>query len=146
MMRIHFVVTDDSGTVFEGDANLTTKSGSHKSGHSRPPSKRNAKAPTNADLDFDLPPRAFVKRYARGLSGPKRLTLLVARLSEGKVGTSVLAKEIEKQWNSMTEPMGGRYNAAYQTRAKDEGWIDVPSRGSVVLRKDWKDALKGNGR
>jgi hypothetical protein len=38
--------------------------------------------------------------------------------------------------------MGGPYNAAYQTRAKSEGWIDVPTRGSVVLLKSWADALK----
>lgn len=147
-MKIHVVVTDASGAVFEGDADLTPRSSSHQAQPSRSvqAQKSTAKQPATAHLDFDLPVRAFVKRYARGLSGPKRFTLLVARLAAGKVGASVVAKDIDKQWNSMTEPMGGPYNAAYQTRAKDEGWIDVPARGSVVLRKDWKAALKANGQ
>ena len=43
----------------------------------------------------------------------------------------------------MTEPMGGDYNGAYATRAKNEGWIDSPDCKSIVLLKDWASALNG---
>jgi hypothetical protein len=48
---------------------------------------------------------------------------------------------VEKQWRSMTAPMGGDYNAAYASRAKNEGWVDGPDRDSIVLLKHWANAL-----
>jgi hypothetical protein len=44
----------------------------------------------------------------------------------------------------MTEPMGGDYNAAYASRAKNEGWVDAPDRNSIVLLRHWTNALNGN--
>jgi hypothetical protein len=77
------------------------------------------------------------------LSGPRKYALLVARLCGGKIGQTVSPREVERQWRSMTEPMGGSYNPAYAARAKNEGWIDSPDRKSIVLLKGWVNALNG---
>jgi hypothetical protein len=141
-MKIHIVVTSDDGTTYEGQADLAPTS-------SRGPRPRAIKASKPAAItaadspDFDLPVRAFVNRYAKPLSGPRKYAVLVARLCGGKIGQTVSPREVEKQWRSMTEPMGGDYNGAYATRAKNEGWIDSPDRKSIVLLKDWINALNG---
>jgi len=92
-------------------------------------------------LDFSLPERAFIKRHAKGLKGPQKLTVLVARLANGKTGEAVSFKAIEKAWNRMTEPMGGKFNAAYTTRAKERGWLSSPKTAFYALRSGWEEAL-----
>jgi hypothetical protein len=141
-MRVHIVVTSDEGISYEGDADLVL-SGAPAA------TRRRAKKATTArasapDPDFDLPVRAFAKRYARSLSGPRKYAVLVARLCGGKVGQTISPREVERQWRSMTEPMGGDYNPAYASRAKNEGWVDTVDRETLVLRKDWINALNGN--
>ena len=68
----------------------------------------------------------------------------MARLCRGKVGETISPREVERQWRSMTEPMGGDYNRAYATRAKNEGWVDAVDRETIALRKDWINAMNGN--
>lgn len=82
-----------------------------------------------------------MKRHATGLGGPQKFTMLLARLSGGKTGVAIGLKEIEKTWNRMTEPMGGKFNTAYTTRAKDNGWVDTPRTGYYALRPSWTGAL-----
>src|SRR5437016_992652 len=136
-MRVHILVTSDDGISYEGDAELVPSRGSSAAARTR---RRVTKAPVTqasaAGPDFDLPVRAFAKRYARSLSGPRKYAVLVARLCAGKVGQTISPREVERQWRSMTEPMGGDYNPAYASRAKNEGWVDVIDRDTIVLRKD----------
>lgn len=139
-MRVHVVVTDRHGNTFEGEASLVAVTGA------RPPrqtvrAKSLEKTPTRTSLDFSLPVRAFVKRHAKNRGGPQKFTVLLARLSGGKVGTAVSRNEIEKAWNRMTEPMGGKFNPAYTTRAKDNGWVDTPKTGAYALLAGWAKAL-----
>jgi hypothetical protein len=141
-MKIHIVVTSDDGTTYEGQADLAPTSSGGRRARALKPSKPAAITAANSP-DFDLPVRAFVNRYAKPLSGPRKYAVLVARLCGGKIGQTVSPREVEKQWRSMTEPMGGDYNGAYATRAKNEGWIDSPDRKSIVLLKDWIHALNG---
>jgi hypothetical protein len=143
-MRVHIVVTSDDAIAYEGDADLVASS--PPASQRRPVSR--AKEPAAGSVgvtapDFDLPLRAFANRYAKNLSGRGKYAVLVARLVGGKVGSSVSPREVERQWRSMTEPMGGAYNGAHLSRAKNEGWIDQPTRDSVVLLKDWVQALNG---
>lgn len=98
--------------------------------------------PGRTSLDFSLPVRAFMKRHAKNLGGPQKFTVLLARLSSGKAGAAIGLKEIEKTWNRMTEPMGGRFNPAYTTRAKDNGWVDTPRTGFYALLSGWAEALR----
>jgi hypothetical protein len=137
-MKVHVVVTDSAGKIFEGDAVLVAVSGAARA---RRTSNRKAERPTREALDFSLPVRAFMKRHARRLGGPQKFTALLARLTMGKVGVAKSLKEINNAWNRMTEPMGGRFNPAYTTRAKDNGWVDTPKIGFYALRPDWASAL-----
>jgi hypothetical protein len=145
-MRVRIVVTSDEGISYEGDAELVPSSTT-----TRKPSKQAARAagavarPSSIGVapDFDLPVRAFANRYAKNLSGPRKYAVLVARLCSGKLGEPISPRDVERQWRSMTEPMGGAYNGAHLSRAKNEGWIDQPTRESVVLLKDWVNALEG---
>ncbi|MFQ5663678.1 MAG: hypothetical protein ACE5HL_07595 [Terriglobia bacterium] len=95
-------------------------------------------------LSFRLNPRAFMKKYGHGLSGPQKFTLLLARLTKGSTSQQVSLAEIKKQWNSMKALMDGPFNRAHPNRAKDSGWVDSPKRGVYVLATDWKEALNGS--
>ena len=137
-MKVQVVVTDDEGNVFKGDTVLVAVPGSRtqreSGGKVQKPTRREA-------LDFSLPVRAFVKRYAKGLRGPQKFTVLLARLTGGKADTALSGQDVARAWNRMTEPMGGRFNPAYTTRAKDNGWVDAPKTGFYALRPGWTEAL-----
>jgi hypothetical protein len=138
-MKIRVVVTDGAGNTFEGEASLVAVAGE------RPPRRTSCRkpgVPGRTSLDFSLPVRAFMKRHVKNLGGPQKFTVLLARLSSGKAGAAIGLKEIEKTWNRMTEPMGGRFNPAYTTRAKDNGWIDTPRTGFYALLSGWAEALR----
>src|SRR5438034_593269 len=79
------------GNTFEGEATLVAVGGA------RPPrrtSDRQPRAPARTSPDLSLPVRAFVKRHAKGRGGPQKFTVLLARLTGGKVGAAVGLKEI----------------------------------------------------
>jgi hypothetical protein len=82
-----------------------------------------------------------MRRYGRSVGGPAKFTLLLASLTKGEVGTAASLKDITKAWNRMTDPMGGEFNSAHPTRAKDNGWVDTPRHGSYVLRAGWTAAV-----
>jgi hypothetical protein len=84
-----------------------------------------------------------MKRYGAGTSGPRRFAILLARMARGSLATPIKSADIEKQWNKMKPIMGGAYNGAYPTRAKESGWVDNPKVGSYVLLSEWKEALPG---
>lgn len=144
-MRVHIVVTTDDGIPYEGDLELVASSSSVAPAPGGNVSvKATVTPPVAGEPDFELPVRAFVKRHAKNLSGPRKYAVLVARLCGGTVGQTVSPREVERQWRSMTEPMGGDYNPAYASRAKNEGWVDAPDRNSIVLLKHWTNALNGS--
>ena len=101
-----------------------------------PPPKR------DMNLSFHLNPLAFVKQYGRGLRGPQKFTLLLARLSEGHISQEIARREIEKRWNKMKSVMGGRFNSAHANRAKANGWVDTKKHGVYVLASGWKEIFK----
>ena len=147
-MKAVIILTDDDGNSWEGELTLDRRG-------SRPPRRGHsgkdrsaAKAmksrqlvPGKRDLDFSLPLRPFVKRYAAGASGPKKFAILLARMARGDLKTEIAVSEIEKQWNRMKQPMGGSFNGAHATRAKDYGWVDSPKYGVYKLLGGWRDAL-----
>lgn len=91
--------------------------------------------------DLTLPLRPFMNRYAQGISGPRKFALLVARLSGGDSNAEVPGNDIERQWNKMKGLLGGAFNPAYSTRAKDNGWVDSPKMGVYILLPGWEGAL-----
>src|SRR6266852_1683810 len=138
-MKVRVVVTDDGGNTFEGEATLVAVGGARSP---RRKSGGQSRVPGRTSPDLSLPVRAFVKRHAKGLGGPQKFTVLLARLSGGKAGVAVGLKEIENVWNRMKEPMGGRFNSAYTTRATDNGWVDTPKTGYYALQSGWAEALE----
>ncbi len=136
-MRATITITTEEGAVYTGDMELLplgmprTKAGRHT-----------ATAPQTAGLDFGLPVRPFIKKYATGMSGPKRLALLVARFAEGDVATDIQRTNVRKTWDTMTSLLGGRFNPAYDTRARENGWISSPKPGLYRLLPNWSEIFQ----
>jgi hypothetical protein len=94
------------------------------------------------ELNFDLSPRAFIKKYGKGLSYPKKFTLLVAYLCKGKISIDVFLKNVEKLWRRMTSKdlLKGKFNRSYTTKAKTQGWIKEGKKtGFYQLTSNWKE-------
>jgi hypothetical protein len=141
-MRATISVILDDGTVVEGSVELQPR---HDKKHKPPaqlPSPPGDKDGDAHSLDFDLDARPFMKRYGMDLSGPERLVLLVAHFAKGVVNTPVARTEVVRQWGKMKALMGGNYNGAYDTRARDTGWLNSPKAGVFELRGGWDQILK----
>jgi len=104
------------------------------------PKKGALRPPSDKALSYTLNVRAFMKRYGATAGGAAKFTLLVARLTNGKVGLGVPVKEIESHWKKMTAVMGP-YNPAHSTRAKEHGWLNTPKYGVYSLSDHWIGAL-----
>ena len=150
-MRALIAFTDGDGNVWEHELELTlrkarTTSSTKLTAQSKKSEGRSA--PTiraarreGAGPDFTLPVRPFIKRYAKGASGAKRFTILVARLARGDEKVEVPFSEIDKQWNKMKVLLGGAFNPAHASRARDNGWVDSPKHAVYKLLSEWRDAL-----
>ena len=139
-MKARIIVTDDEGRMFEGETSLLPVGNRNRAGRSSERSPA-AKSSNRGGVDFNLPVRALMKRSARNMSGAQKFTLLVAKMSNQKVGAPVSLKDIVKLWNRMTGPMGGKFNDAHPTRAKDNGWVDSQKTGTYALVSGWRSAL-----
>lgn len=140
-MKVHIVVTDDLGATYEGVASMTSVQRARK-----PPKKEGTRSqpqrkPSVETLSYSSNPRAFMNTHGRGMSGTQKFALLLGFLAKGKPGHAVPSEEISKSWNRMKSIMGGAFNGAYVTRAKDKGWINSPKNGQYVLTDSWKDAF-----
>lgn len=137
-MKIQLSIAMDDGTSYEGTAILRPVGASSARRVSSTSSKQKEDPKITTRVDMTLPVRAFVKKHAKGMSGPQKFALLVARLTQGADRAAVDAKTIQRTWNSMTEPMGGAYNPAYSTRAKEKDWVDTPKPRLYAIRPNWK--------
>lgn len=148
-MKIQIILTDDDGNTWERELELNRRGGRGETNRRSRKKAAAAHAPKSSDarpgrmpeLDFSLPLRPFMKRYAAGASGPKKFAILVARMAKGDLKAEVAFSEIEKQWNKMKQLMDGAFNGAHATRAKDHGWVDSPKHGVYKLLGDWRGAL-----
>lgn len=140
-MKATLIITDENGRRFTGEIVLTLEGAQRRS--KKPERARPAPRPKSAQLDFDLPDRAFVKQYARGLSGPKKFVLLLAFMTRGSTGKDVQLSEVEKLWNRMTSPslLGYRFNRFYPITAREHGWVSLKKKGVYTLRNTWPGAL-----
>lgn len=138
-MKVRITVTDDQNITFEGSAELVRVS--KTAGASRAMAKTHVASRSTAKLSFSLNSLAFMKKYAKGVSGSRKFTLLLAHLVEGKIGQEIAGERIASTWNRMKQVLGGAYNAAHATRAKAEGWIDSPKWGHYALSTSWKESI-----
>ena len=139
-MEARISITTADGIVYEGTAVLSSLDKASKDS-SATRAVTTKVSPKLSGLQFTLPVRPFMKRYGAGMSGSKRLVLLVAHLVKGDVGSSVETSAVQKLWSKMSALMGGAYNPAHASRARDNGWIDSPKAGTLTLLSGWKDIL-----
>lgn len=160
-MKASIIVTDENGNRWEvdlpirkignesGDPPLSKASGRarKKAASSRNGATSGSTAETprkESEIDLTLPLRPFMNRYGRGSSGPWKFALLVAHNAKGDFSVEVSSSEIQKQWSKMTGNLGA-FNAAFTTRAKDNGWVDSPKFGVYTLLPGWKQGAAENG-
>lgn len=136
-MRGELILTLDDGSVHHGVVEF------HQAKHSgrRSQAAQAAPAEPSVDLDFTLPVRPFMNECADGLSGSKKFALLVAHFAKGEVDVAVDRTEVVDAWNKMTGLLGGKFNGAHESRAKDSGYIYVPAVGKLALLKKWRQAV-----
>jgi len=49
-------------------------------------------------INFSMNKRAFIKKYSKGMSGPKKFVLILAYLVKGEIGKEKSLDEIKKHW------------------------------------------------
>lgn len=137
-MKARLIIKDDRGRTFSGEVVLTADAQSQPTKAPRNTQLAREKLPSQ--LDFDLPDRAFIKRYVKGLSGPKKFVLLLAFMTRGATGKDVQLSELERRWNRMTSSalLGYRFNRFYPITAREHGWVNVKKKGVYTLRSTWK--------
>jgi hypothetical protein len=98
-------------------------------------------------VDFGKPVRPFIKAYCKGLSGPRKFTLLLSWLAKGDAKKQVTLSDLQKQWNRMKAKslLGMKFNLFFPAAARDNDWVESRDRGVYNLRPGWRDALKSNG-
>ena len=99
--------------------------------------KKEKAIPVNR-IDFSLPIRPFIKRYASKLSGPKKFTLVLAHLVKGDEKKEITLDAIQKEWGKMTVLLGGSFNRFYTGKAKENDWVETKKQGSYNLRPSWR--------
>lgn len=106
-------------------------------------STENSHAASTTQVDLDVPVRAFVKKYAKGMSGPKKFTLLLARLAQGDLKAEIALSDIVRSWNKMraSSMMGMNFNRFYPGQAKTNDWVDSGRKGFYKLRPSWRRIL-----
>jgi hypothetical protein len=138
-MRVQLTITNDDGSKYVGEIELGPVLAENKSKRVKVATTPNTPGPQN--LNFELPLRPFIKKYSQSMSGPKRLTLLVAWIAKGKAEVAVERADVAKAWNKMKALMGGPFNSAYETRARDSGWVHSPKAGVYTLLPGWRDVV-----
>lgn len=104
----------------------------------------------SGEVDFDMNERAFIKKYSKGLSGPRKFVLILAYLVKGKIGEEKPIVEIKKHWNKMTALFKtrrgetGKFNTYYSTTAKDNNWVDSKKYGFWHLISNWTEIFSKN--
>ncbi len=95
----------------------------------------------NLKPDFTMPIRPFIKKYAKGMSGPKKFTLILAYMAKGDKSIQVPLEGIKNAWDKMTSSslLGMKFNRFYSGQAKDNDWVESKKSGSYNLRPLWMD-------
>ena len=138
-MKITLTLVDDKGRTFEGVAVLTAGKGSRTT---RPVQ---AKSAGTARIPLTLNLRAFAKRFAKQKNGAQQFTLLLAHVSKGDTAAEIPRTDIEAAWGTLVGLLGGPFQSIHATRAKENGWVDSPRRGTYKLSPDWQECIESEG-
>lgn len=96
------------------------------------------------ELDFSMNPRAFFKKYSKGMSGPKIFTLMVAYLAKQKGKDAILLSDVQNEWSKLKTILKSKFANSYALRAKESDWIQSPQNSTYSLRPDWQKILNGS--
>jgi hypothetical protein len=143
-MKAYIAVTDEDGQVFAGEVELVA---SVKAQDQNTQSQRHSRLANSTPgrlsaIDLSLPIRAFAKKHAAGMGGPQKFTLVLAHMAGGDTKKQIVCADVEKQWNRMSGLLGSKFNSAYPTRARDQGWVDSTGKGTYRLLTDWRGIFK----
>lgn len=96
------------------------------------------------EIDFSIPIRPFIKRYAIGMNGQKKFTLLLARLTKGDLKKEVILSEVQGHWKRMEGKkfMGMKFNRFYSAEARENDWVESKKDKFYNLRPSWEDIFK----
>ena len=144
LMKVVVTVTAQDGTVWSGEAELSTDS-AKKSGATKVPRQKRptARATGPVASDLKLPVRAFLKTFASESTAAGKFALILAQLTQGATGKEIDVGDIEKLWRQNSGVLGGPYQPVYGTRSKEKGWVNSPRRGVFVLMDGWQKATNG---
>lgn len=143
-MKAYITVTDNDGLALEGEVELVASARvlTTRTQARRTSEPRGTTSTQPSDIDLSLPIRAFVKKYAGGMRGPQKFTLVLAHIAGGDASKKIPRADVEKQWKKMSGLLRGSFNPAYTTRAKDEGWVDSSGKGAYTLLTNWRGIFK----
>lgn len=104
---------------------------------------KEASVSLSVPLNFSANERNFIRTHAKGLSGPKKFTLLLAYTAKGKAGVDVEVGNLSARWNKLKAKnlMGYAFNVKYPSEAKTYGWVDSKKYGTYCLTDSWKEIL-----
>jgi hypothetical protein len=100
-----------------------------------------SRASAVAQVDFSSNIRAFVKRYAGGMGGPQKFSLLLAYIAKGDSSKRISLEEIQRHWNKMTAKglLGMKFNRFYSASARERDWVSTEKSGLYYLRPSWRE-------
>lgn len=96
-------------------------------------------------INFNMNERAFIKKYSKGMSGPKKFVLILTYLVKGKEGEEKSTAEIKKHWNKLKSVLKNqkkekmKFNTFYVDVAKSNNWVDSKKYGFYFLTSHWKE-------
>ena len=98
---------------------------------------------TSEKISFDVSERAFIRKYRKEMSGPKKFVLLLSYLAKGEVGKEISRDEVKRHWNKLKSVLKAKkeekmeFNAYYANEAKNNNWVDSKKFGFYFLTKEW---------
>lgn len=97
---------------------------------------------TKEKIDFSLSNRAFLNKYAKGLSGPKKFTLLVAMLVKGDLKKEVKLSDVTKVWNKSKSLLEISFNRFFSVKAVENNWVMPSGHGVYYLSINWEEIFE----
>ncbi len=103
-------------------------------------------------ISFDMGERAFIRKYSKKMSGPKKFVLLLSYLVKGEIGQEISVDEVEKHWNKLKSVLKAKkgekmeFNGYYANEAKNNNWVDSKKFGSYFLTKEWINIFSKKGK
>jgi len=139
--KIKVILTDENGNDHVGEAVLSALPRRVKDKNVKTKTVQMTKL-VQTPLDFDLSIRAFMKKIgAKHLSGPVKITALIAYLAKGNTNTPVKAADARKQWLKMRSVLG-KFNTFYFIPAKENAWIHPVATASYKIRKEGLEIIR----